>query len=310
MSWIAWCRSLVITSEQLSSPSISPGVTSLLCSTSLFCWPEAKRCTPVKFPSATTTSRALGTLVLRASTSRTSSVRFCTLSVDVTSAELSFTVDLTMQVSSDSSPRRASVAADDTSEDSRTNYADEERAIPSSSSGLHILSHSSEHVREDSTELQTRPNSINEGQGQESLTAENRSGSGAASAAGNYIKRKTSQLLDVFSSSSTQADVAIHPQLAQLVQAYASSQIAADIRADILHVSGATTTEPDPTQVTRDIVEESSSIRGRRRASYATQFRILSGRAFKNLYRNPALLTAHYVSSLAIARESVCIAAT
>ena len=309
MSWIAWCRSLVTTNERLSSPSISPGATSLLCSISLFCWLEAKQCTLEKSPSAMTTSRALDTLALLASTLRTSSVRVyiflaCTL------IDLYFAVDLTMQVSSDSSPRRASVAADDTSEDSRTNYADEERAIPSSSSGLHILSHSSEHVREDSTELQTRPNSINEGQGQDGLTAENRSGSGAASAAGNYIKRKTSQLLDVFSSSSTQADVAIHPQLAQLVQAYASSQIAADIRADILQVSGATTAEPDPTQVTRDIVEESSNIRGRRRASYATQFRILSGRAFKNLYRNPALLTAHYVSSLAIARESVCLAAT
>jgi len=42
-------------------------------------------------------------------------------------------------------------------------------------------------------------------------------------------------------------------------------------------------------------------LRGRKRASWGTQFRILSGRAFKNLYRDPALLAAHYISSVALA---------
>ena len=51
----------------------------------------------------------------------------------------------------------------------------------------------------------------------------------------------------------------------------------------------------------RDIVMESTLLRGRRRASWGTQFRILSGRAFKNLYRDPALLAAHYLSSIALA---------
>lgn len=48
---------------------------------------------------------------------------------------------------------------------------------------------------------------------------------------------------------------------------------------------------------------ETALLRGRKRASYATQFRILSGRAFKNLYRDPALLAAHYLSSVGLACE-------
>jgi len=46
---------------------------------------------------------------------------------------------------------------------------------------------------------------------------------------------------------------------------------------------------------------ETTLLRGRKRASYGTQFRILSGRAFKNLYRDPALLMAHYLSAIALA---------
>jgi hypothetical protein len=53
----------------------------------------------------------------------------------------------------------------------------------------------------------------------------------------------------------------------------------------------------------RDVAEV-SELRGRKRASWSTQFRILSGRAFKNLYRDPALLAAHYLSSIALACES------
>jgi len=36
-------------------------------------------------------------------------------------------------------------------------------------------------------------------------------------------------------------------------------------------------------------------------ARWATQFRILRGRAFKNIYQDPALLAAHYLSSIALA---------
>ncbi|KAJ7234181.1 hypothetical protein B0H12DRAFT_1143058 [Mycena haematopus] len=105
-----------------------------------------------------------------------------------------------------------------------------------------------------------------------------RTGTGA----GGYIKRKTSQLLEAVSLRSGHRgnlNAPLAPKLAALVEAYAVSSVA------------------------REIGEEAETLR---RASagaggYATQFRILSGRAFKNLYRDPALLTAHYLSSIALA---------
>lgn len=42
------------------------------------------------------------------------------------------------------------------------------------------------------------------------------------------------------------------------------------------------------------------------RPTWGTQFVILSGRTFKNMYRNPGLLQAHYVISLLVAGE-LCI---
>ena len=184
------------------------------------------------------------------------------------------------------------------------NLADEERALPRTSpshshSDPSASSHTQVHANLDVTEQRTRPNSI-----AESMSVATKSASGGA---GNYIKRKTSQLMDVISSGSTKGNEGptISPQLAGLVRAYYDSDIANAIREDIntLKQRPEQTGEPDATH-TRDITEESSNLRGRRRASYATQFRILSGRAFKNLYRNPALLSAHYISSIAIAGMS------
>lgn len=202
-------------------------------------------------------------------------------------------VDLTMQVDG-TSPRRSSIAVDHDNDEIATAIVDEERGIGSSGRPATSSSH---HVPDDSAELPTRLNPASESHSEADLTPD------AAGGARNYIKHKTSQILDAFSSSSTQAEARLSPLLAELVRAYASSQIAADLRAEI-NQNG----ESDPAThgtESRDVVEESVNIRGRRRASYATQFRILSGRAFKNLYRNPALLTAHYVSSIFIARTSL-----
>ena len=44
----------------------------------------------------------------------------------------------------------------------------------------------------------------------------------------------------------------------------------------------------------RDVAAETGMLREPQRAGWGTQFRILSGRAFKNLYHDPALLMAHY----------------
>jgi len=125
--------------------------------------------------------------------------------------------------------------------------------------------------------------------------------------ASKFIKHKTSQLLEVVTSvSSTKLGARqVSPKLSALVNSYASSQIAEEIRQDIAASTVQTATGSDE-RVSQELpdVSENLSLRGHRRASWGTQFRILSGRAFKNLYRDPALLTAHYVSSIVIARKS------
>ena len=123
------------------------------------------------------------------------------------------------------------------------------------------------------------------------------------------IKRKTSQLLEAVTptSSATKADHAhVNPKLAELFGAYARSDIAASIREEGDALRRDSVDRPagvEPGHQLPDVAAETTLLRGRKRASWGTQFRILSGRAFKNLYRDPALLTAHYLSSIALAGE-------
>ncbi|KZT53520.1 hypothetical protein CALCODRAFT_501032 [Calocera cornea HHB12733] len=122
---------------------------------------------------------------------------------------------------------------------------------------------------------------------------------------GSFIRRKTSQLLSVMTANSgTIAPQALAPELQALVDAYAASDIAAAILAE----AQAVTTSADQNGATNgtsdsaaELTPPGQDLHSHRRASWPTQFRILSGRAFKNLYRNPWLLTAHYVSSIVIA---------
>jgi ABC-type multidrug transport system permease subunit len=44
-----------------------------------------------------------------------------------------------------------------------------------------------------------------------------------------------------------------------------------------------------------------TGLRSGTRASWASQFQILTGRTFKNLYRNPLLLQAHYITAIGAA---------
>jgi len=136
----------------------------------------------------------------------------------------------------------------------------------------------------DETELRTRPNSI-------------------SSATGNYLKRKTSQIIQAMTSSSSAAEDPLSPPLATLVEAYASSTIAADIKAEMEEVARM---HENGNGEMRDVEIESTLLKGRKMASWSTQFRILSGRAFKNLYRDPALLAAHYLSSIVLACQWFC----
>lgn len=114
----------------------------------------------------------------------------------------------------------------------------------------------------------------------------------------NFIKRKTSQLLEAINPTSQhRPDAPLPPKLAALVDAFRDSDIAAELKTEIVEVEAETGRQ----QQLPDVALENSLTRGRQRASWGTQFTILSGRAFKNLYRNPALLTAHYASAIIVA---------
>ncbi|KAI5454303.1 FAD-dependent urate hydroxylase [Naganishia albida] len=51
----------------------------------------------------------------------------------------------------------------------------------------------------------------------------------------------------------------------------------------------------------REITTDATRLGGYKKASWWTQFKLLSGRAFKNLYRNPLLMAAHYVMAIVVA---------
>lgn len=128
------------------------------------------------------------------------------------------------------------------------------------------------------------------------------------SSTGNYIRKKTSQIFNAVNGyrSGQVPDTKIAPALAALVQAYLDSRVAADIKAEggqIVQEAQQVGPNAIASNELPDVSEETSLLRGRKRASWGTQFRILSGRAFKNLYRDPALLAAHYISSIALAGE-------
>ncbi|KAF8754392.1 ABC-2 type transporter [Rhizoctonia solani] len=141
-----------------------------------------------------------------------------------------------------------------------------------------LVQGSSQGASEDSTELRTRPSTSSESAPASEHTE-----------TGNYIQRKSSQLFEAFSSSPrAETPVMLPPKLAALVQSYSDSDVAGGILAEIIRLR----------ETGGAVLPESG---GRVRASWMTQFRILSGRAFKNLYRDPALLAAHYLSSVGVA---------
>lgn len=135
---------------------------------------------------------------------------------------------------------------------------------------------------------------------------------------GGYIRRKTSQIfkavldngvVNLVANKNQLQNVPVAPALNILVDAYASSSIAAEIKADgeelrrevVRADNGHGNGNGSTSNELPDVILETSMLRGRKRATWGTQFRILSGRAFKNLYRDPALLTAHYTSAIALA---------
>jgi hypothetical protein len=210
------------------------------------------------------------------------------------------TVDLTMNAALDfKDDQIPSVAIIPPTESNATNIADEERGCGGLSSQIPALSTRRRSGRSspegsDETEPRTRMSS-------------------SESSTGALIKKKTSQLLGIGTSSSSQkgAGTPITPKLAALVQAYVESDVAAGIRSETAEIASAQRTGEGGDELP-DVVVESYLLKGRKRASWGTQFRILSGRAFKNLYRDPALLAAHYISSIALACEwsRLCLVST
>ena len=182
-----------------------------------------------------------------------------------------------------------------------TNLGDEERGLPIVPHAVPLSVRSIlSNIPDDDTELQpTRPTS-------------------SSSSSANYVKQKTSQIYEAVVSNGVvniiggkktdAAGAPLAPALVVLVDAYATSDIAAEIKAhgDQLRREVVRTVDGDATggavsNELPDVAVETSILRGRKGASWGTQFRILSGRAFKNLYRDPALLAAHYLSAIGLA---------
>ena len=165
-----------------------------------------------------------------------------------------------------------------------TNVNDEERAL----SGASTSGHSKSSSATEETEPQPRANSP----------------SGSASG---YVKKKTSQLLRAITPTSLPSDAPLAPRLQALVDAFASSAISTSLKEEIAQVSAGAHAAQNGSNQLPDAALETMISRGRRRASWITQFRILSGRAFKNLYRDPALLAAHYISAVLVARACFAV---
>ena len=122
------------------------------------------------------------------------------------------------------------------------------------------------------------------------------------------IKRKAHQLLGAFttttglSSSGTSTPDRdgdrIPEKLASLVLANRASDDAKIVEAEISRIQSGQT--PGGMEA-RDVLAETELLRGYKKASYWTQFKLLSGRAFKNLYRNPLLMATHYAVAIIVA---------
>ena len=120
----------------------------------------------------------------------------------------------------------------------------------------------------------------------------------------NYVKKKTSQLIGAISTSSrasTSTSPVLAPRLVSLVEAFKQSDVARNLAEEANEAERNVLADNQNQQP--DVALENSLTKGRKRATWGTQFRILSGRAFKNLYRDPALLAAHYISSIVVACE-------
>ncbi|KAH9831656.1 uncharacterized protein C8Q71DRAFT_781859 [Rhodofomes roseus] len=190
-----------------------------------------------------------------------------------------YLIDLTMHASME--PRSLESPPTELSTSEATNVNDEERGFNGGSTSGHSKTSSST----EETELQPRASSV------------------AGSASG-YVRKKTSQLLQAISPNALSGEGPLAPRLQALVDSFADSDINASLKEEIADVASTANAPQSASNQLPDAALETSITRGRKRASWGTQFRILSGRAFKNLYRDPALLAAHYIAAVLVALMS------
>ncbi|KAI8980227.1 hypothetical protein BD414DRAFT_494008 [Trametes punicea] len=197
-----------------------------------------------------------------------------------------FLIDLTMQAGVEPSPPESPAVEEAQPGEADSNLRDEERAFAhngSSSNSVHSA---------------RRPPPGDEATDESTTRAPSIHSSKA------YIQVQTTRLLDAISPTGQVRDGPVPPKLAELIEAFKRSDVAAQLGAEIAEVTGsamAAQSNGNGVAELPDVAVESNITRGRKRATWATQFRILSGRAFKNLYRDPALLAAHYISAIVVA---------
>lgn len=84
------------------------------------------------------------------------------------------------------------------------------------------------------------------------------------------------------------------PHLARLVNAFTDSDISKETREEVNGTRGSV----------NGSANDSIALRNYKAASWWTQFKILSGRSFKNLYRDPMLMLSHY--AVAVVAAGMC----
>lgn len=131
----------------------------------------------------------------------------------------------------------------------------------------------------------------------ESETSPSPQGENGHGGALNALKRKT---LSIYHSGNGKNKLVLPTplpaKLEQLVQSFLASDQAKITEAEVTRLHSGIGIEGMP-----DIASEESMLKTYEKASWWTQFTTLSGRAFKNLYRNPLLMAAHYVVAIAVA---------
>jgi len=96
---------------------------------------------------------------------------------------------------------------------------------------------------------------------------------------------------------SSPSQVSLSPKLVKLVDAYARSEVSKETKEEIRAATSHATANGHADG-------QAVVLRAYKRAGLWQQFTILSGRSFKNLYRNPMLMLSHYAVAVIVACES------